>query len=130
MRLGKVKPRRAIGNITLCQRRLQRERRYGMRLKVVSDGHPRNTKVINEDTGEAVEGVSSLEWKIDRNNLATVTMRVESGEAEIVGLLEKKQKIGAGNLTGAVKEFLGKMTAEQRNEVYRFLHDVHNCREF
>lgn len=101
-----------------------------MRLKVVSDGHPRNTKVINEDTGEAVEGVSSLEWKIDRNNLATVTMRVESGEAEIVGLLEKKQKIGAGNLTGAVKEFLGKMTAEQRNEVYRFLHDAHNCREF
>ncbi|MFQ5849361.1 MAG: hypothetical protein ACE5JU_02085 [Candidatus Binatia bacterium] len=101
-----------------------------MRLRIVSDGHPRNTTVMDADTGERVEGVTSLEWKIDRNNLGTVTMTVESVEVAVVGLLEKKQRVGAGSLTEAVKEFLGKMTAEQRNEIYRFLHDAHNCRVF
>ena len=34
-------------------------------LKVVSDGRPQGTKVIDADTGEAIAGVISITWEMD-----------------------------------------------------------------
>jgi len=94
-----------------------------MRLKIVSDGHPRNTQIVDEATGQAVEGVTKLEWKMDRHNLATATITLESVSVDVVALLEKKQRLGTGKLVDALKTLLGKMTRENRDEIYRYLHD-------
>lgn len=36
-----------------------------MRLKIIYTGNPAETKVIDEDTGDAVEGIHSVEVSID-----------------------------------------------------------------
>ena len=36
-----------------------------MRLKIIYTGDPSETKVIDEDTGDAVEGIHSVEVSID-----------------------------------------------------------------
>ena len=34
-----------------------------MKLKIMSDGTPDNTSVVNAETGEIVEGVASIKWE-------------------------------------------------------------------
>jgi hypothetical protein len=38
-----------------------------VRLRIVSDGNPRGTRVENVETGEALERVRSVRWKADVN---------------------------------------------------------------
>ena len=38
-----------------------------MRIKIISDGIGRNTKVVNAETGELVENVCGIKWEIHGN---------------------------------------------------------------
>lgn len=39
-----------------------------MKIKIVSDGTARTTKVINAETGEVIEGCYSVKWKVDTDS--------------------------------------------------------------
>jgi hypothetical protein len=41
-----------------------------MRIKIISDGTPKNTKVVDADTGELVKDVYAIQWSCDVHNLA------------------------------------------------------------
>ena len=45
-----------------------------MKLKIISDGTKLGTELINSDTGQAVEGISKLTWKVDVSDLTTKTI--------------------------------------------------------
>lgn len=62
-----------------------------MRLKIISDGLPRNTKVVNADTGEAVEFVTSVDIKIRASDsVATAVIEVVKPEVEVTAEAEVK----------------------------------------
>ena len=46
-----------------------------MKIKIISDGLSKNTRVINAETGETVENVLSIEWKCSVHSLATATLK-------------------------------------------------------
>ena len=62
-----------------------------MKVKIISDGTPRGTKLVNAETGEKLEGVTSVEWHIsvDRLSEAVIMMRGVPIEAVV---LEPKTK--------------------------------------
>lgn len=45
-----------------------------MRIKIISDGTPSNTKVINAETGERIFDITGIVWQIDADNLAKATV--------------------------------------------------------
>ena len=45
-----------------------------MRVKIISDGTSKGTRVIDEQSGEAVEGCVYLSWIIDKDHMATATI--------------------------------------------------------
>lgn len=47
-----------------------------MRLKIVSDGTGHNTKVLDDVTGEALEGVTEITWHCAPGEFATVEMKL------------------------------------------------------
>jgi hypothetical protein len=67
---------------------MSRERSHDMRIKIISDGTGHGTKVINADTGEPVEFVTSVEWWI-LDSLSTASCRIELAavEVDVVGEL-------------------------------------------
>lgn len=44
-----------------------------MKLKLISDGTNTGTKLIDEDTGEMVHGISKLTWEANSNDMITKT---------------------------------------------------------
>lgn len=57
-----------------------------MKLKIISDGTHRGTKVVNSETGEMVHGVVAVSWKFDLGHMSpTVTLEL-SGDAVLVEL--------------------------------------------
>lgn len=54
-----------------------------MRLRIVSDGTPLGTKVVNLETGETVDGVSMIDWHIETGELAKATIRIHDVDVEI-----------------------------------------------
>ncbi len=61
-----------------------------MKVKIVSDGTEVGTKVIDCDTGEAIENVYSAVWECDIDNvrLARLTLKIRPVEIEAVGDVE------------------------------------------
>lgn len=47
-----------------------------MKLKIVSDGNPYNTRIINAETGETLDMVTRLTWEITPDMLARCTMEL------------------------------------------------------
>ncbi len=41
-----------------------------MKLRIVSEGSGRTTRVENADTGEIIDGVVKVEWEVDVESLA------------------------------------------------------------
>jgi hypothetical protein len=39
-----------------------------MRLKIISDGTPTNTQVVNAETGEILEGVVNIKWSVQHHH--------------------------------------------------------------
>lgn len=55
-----------------------------MKLKIISDGTARGSRVVNADTGEEVENVSSVSWHLDgKGCISTAEIGVEMLAAEI-----------------------------------------------
>jgi hypothetical protein len=46
-------------------------------LKIISDGNPENTKVIDVKTGQKINGIRSLKWTIDYANLGHCKVEIE-----------------------------------------------------
>ena len=62
-----------------------------IRLKIISDGRVRGTKVVNAETGEALEGVVSLRWEIDAaTNECRCELTMIGLEAELLADMANK----------------------------------------
>lgn len=60
-----------------------------MKLKIISDGTNAGTKLIDEDTGESVSGISSLTWEASAEQVLTkVTVELFNIPVEIVSKAE------------------------------------------
>ena len=57
-----------------------------MKLKIISDGIPKNTRVLTED-GVEIDNIQSITWHCGVDELATVTLKLVLTEAEIMGKL-------------------------------------------
>ena len=54
--------------------------------KIVSDGLPRNTKVIDLLTNEELKGVSAISWSLEAGaSVATVQIKLHAVALEVVG---------------------------------------------
>jgi hypothetical protein len=76
-----------------------------MKVKIISDGMARNSKVINMETGEIIEGVNEATWNLKANGLATVTLKILGVPVEIEGSWEttkSEQKEWTGKAEGHV----------------------------
>jgi hypothetical protein len=56
-----------------------------MRLKIVSDGTPNGTHVINEKTGEEVVHVAEVTWHLHAGMIATATIVLMAPAVELIG---------------------------------------------
>ncbi len=54
-----------------------------MKLKIISEGLDKNTKVINVETGEVLENVTSIKWGAYPNNLTECTITLHSIPIEV-----------------------------------------------
>lgn len=55
-----------------------------MTVKIISDGTPYGTKVINSETGELVENVQSISWNITSSDLfSSVILEISIPEIEL-----------------------------------------------
>jgi len=54
-------------------------------LKIISDGTPAGTKVINSKTGEEIEGVRSIEWSISYGEISVAKIELGVSSIEAIG---------------------------------------------
>ena len=47
-------------------------------LKIISDGTPDGTKIVNSVTGEKVEGIKGVEWSIKYGEFAVALIELEA----------------------------------------------------
>lgn len=60
-------------------------------IKIISDGTPWNTHVLDADTGEEINNVTYIKWEIHlKDELARVTLGLTFGEIEAQGRIEQK----------------------------------------
>ncbi len=75
-----------------------------MILKVISDGNALDgTKVVNAETGEEVSGICEIDWHLDCDNLAIVTLKLYA-DVELASMDIKKIIIDAGASTYTEKQ--------------------------
>jgi hypothetical protein len=55
-----------------------------MRIKIVSDGHPHNTKVYTDD-GKELKGIRSIKWEIGVNQIGSAKIEFVEVPVEIKG---------------------------------------------
>ena len=59
-----------------------------MKLKIIANSiHPKNINVINAETGELLEGIRSIEWKVSLSEIATCKIELIGVPVEVVGEL-------------------------------------------
>jgi hypothetical protein len=59
-----------------------------MRLKVISDGTPYGTHIVNAETGENVTNITGIRWSMQAGELAQATFDLDYVEAELEGDVE------------------------------------------
>ena len=59
-----------------------------MQLKLVSDGTPLGTKVVDEN-GEVIEYITNLKWEIGVGHYAKATIEITKLPLEVVGELKQ-----------------------------------------
>ena len=47
-----------------------------MKIKIVSDGTPQGSKVVNAETGEVLGDVTKIEWKIQTGDAARISIEL------------------------------------------------------
>jgi len=45
-----------------------------VRIKIISDGTAPGTRVVDAGTGEPIDGITAISWKVDVNHLAEATL--------------------------------------------------------
>ena len=60
-----------------------REAGASLKLKIISDGTPWGTKVVNVETGEVVQYVTDVEWKFASGKMAEATIKLAQVPVEI-----------------------------------------------
>jgi len=55
-----------------------------MKVKIISDGTPKGTHVIDIDTGKELEGVQAIKWEIQTDYMAKVTLELSRIDIEII----------------------------------------------
>jgi len=78
-----------------------------IRLKIISDGTPTGTKVIDSETGEEIEGIRRVEWSISFDEISIVKIEIGMSLIEAIGSkikIVKPKKKGSGSME--VKEEL------------------------
>jgi hypothetical protein len=57
-----------------------------MRIKIISEGTGRTTKVVNAETGELLKGVRSVKWECPGpGSVAVATLEVILASVEVIG---------------------------------------------
>ena len=66
-----------------------------IRLKIVSDGTPQNTEVQNVLTGEKLEGVTAIEWRISVHGYAEAKVTLRKVAVDLLSVTPgiKKERI-------------------------------------
>ena len=60
-----------------------------MRIKIISEGDIRNTRIINADTGEMIENVRVVTWELDvLHGEAVATLKVVGVPVEVEASIE------------------------------------------
>jgi hypothetical protein len=60
-----------------------------MKLKIISDGYCKGTKVVNEETGEELRGVTKIEWFLSVDSeIATARITLVATKVEVLAKLE------------------------------------------
>jgi len=61
-----------------------------MEIKIISDGTPYGTKVINKETGETLDLIEHVSWDIDAKDtgLARATIRFVKTEVDLIGEID------------------------------------------
>lgn len=54
-----------------------------MKIKIISDGYGNGTRVINEGTGQPLEGVTSINWSIQTNGVSKCTIKLHNIPLEV-----------------------------------------------
>jgi hypothetical protein len=54
-----------------------------MKLKIISDGTCRGTKVVNSETGEMLEGVKDINWKISAGSFSSTIITLGKTKTEL-----------------------------------------------
>ena len=60
------------------------------KIKIISDGTPRGTKVIDVTSGEVLHGVTGIKWNITTSKLSSVELKME--HIPLKALAEEKEK--------------------------------------
>lgn len=60
-----------------------------MEIKLISDGIAAHTRIINAETGEAIEGVVSIEWRIGRDGIAIAAIGLVATQVEVDAKLNR-----------------------------------------
>jgi hypothetical protein len=60
-----------------------------MKIKIISNGIATGTKVINEETGEHLEGVTEIIWRCKVKEFAEVELKLINIPVEVIGKLKK-----------------------------------------
>jgi len=56
-----------------------------MKLKIISDGTPAGTTIVNAETGEKLEFVHKVEWSMEAGHIAEAKLHILKMEAEFTG---------------------------------------------
>lgn len=59
-----------------------------MKIKIVSDGTPKGTRVNNAETGELLTGVLAVEWAITSHGGAIAKLTLRDVEVKLIGQVE------------------------------------------
>lgn len=54
-----------------------------MKIKIISDGTAKNTTVIDQKTGERLEGVININWNIQVGGLSKCTIKLHNIPLEV-----------------------------------------------
>lgn len=54
-----------------------------MKVKIVSDGTPKGTKVVDIETGEVIENITRIFWEVSLDSLAKAHIEIADCEIEV-----------------------------------------------
>lgn len=54
-----------------------------MKIKIISDGTPRGTRVVDRATGEPIERVASISWVITASGHAAASIIIDDPEVDL-----------------------------------------------